>query len=49
MAYRSKATETISQGVKNELKDAKEKIERWKIKPDRWSAIDKSCQKVYKH
>ena len=46
--YQSTIDSDVLLSVKNELKDAKERIDRWKIKPDRWSAIDKSFQKVYK-
>ena len=50
--YRQEYQNTVDNNsltiVKQELKDAKKRIERWKIKPDRWSAIDESFKQVYK-
>lgn len=50
--YRQEYQNTIDNNilviVKNELKDARKRIDCWKIKRDRWSAIDKSFQQVYK-
>ncbi len=35
--------------VKNELKDTKDDINNWEIKPNNWSAVDQSLKRVYAH
>lgn len=46
--YQSTVNNDVLTSVKHELKNVRERVDSWKLKSDRWTAIDRSFKRVYK-